>query len=79
MENGRIKIIKDAIEENYPELKKDTSLKFEKGHKVLNGMKEKTQPGHIQVKFQKCENLKRIQRNSRLFTSTVNNTAKNIL
>lgn len=68
MENGRIKTIKDVIEENYPELKKDTSL-----------MNEKTQPGHIQVKFQKCENLKRIQRNSRLFTSTVNNTAKNIL
>ena len=62
MENGRIKTIKDVIEENYPELKKDTSLKFEKGHKVLNGMNEKTQPGHIQVKFQKFENLKRIYR-----------------
>ena len=62
MENGRIKTIKDVIEENYPELKKDTSLKFEKGHKVLNGMNEKTKPWHIQVKFQKFENLKRIYR-----------------
>ena len=34
-------MIKDVIEEDYPELKKDTSMKFEKGHKVLNGINDK--------------------------------------
>lgn len=29
-ENGRMKMIKDIIQENYPVLKKDISLKFEK-------------------------------------------------